>query len=348
MSKPELTITDLLIALPGKEEEVLQKLLAVTEGERRVGPDFGMTRFDLHRDRSNPSQFLLYENWTTKTGFEEYHRAHRPPELSSFLEEAKDLLTEAPEEVSHQWEMVSSPDENAAAIAAKRFLDALTESDTGAISRMWTDDAVLEFPFAPEGFPTRIESQAAIDPYFRDALSVVNPIDYPNRVITPLTDPNACIIEFGSKLTIGEDPTVHENSYITIVRTREGKIAHFKEHYDSLKRAAGFPSSAEMAQSPASRVPYVVKVSLRAREGESVALAGRMKEIAQRASRDLGCQFYRVFQSRSDACAFSIFEAWNREVDFKTHMAADWVSEANKTIAPYLDGEISSDSLTEL
>lgn len=340
MATPELTITDLLTALPGKEDEVCQKLLAVTDGERRVGPDFGMTRFDLHRNKADPSQFLLYEIWATQAGFEDYHRAHRPPELSSFLQEAKDLLTEAPEDVSQQWEMISRPADNQAAIVANAFLDALAESDADAISKLWTEDAVLEFPFAPSGFPQSVEGHAAIDDYFRTALAAVTPIAYPDRVVTPLADPNACVIEFGSELTVGDNPTVWDNKYITIVRTRGGKIAHFKEHYDSVKRVEGFPSADEMTGG-GDAPGHAVTVGLTARAGAADQLASLMGEVSRRAAKDDGNRFYRVFQSADDPSVLTIFEAWDSEADFQAHMAADWVAEANAKITPLLDGDIA-------
>ncbi|MEM1381821.1 MAG: antibiotic biosynthesis monooxygenase [Pseudomonadota bacterium] len=346
MATPELIITDLLEALPGKEEEVRQKLLAVTDGERRVGPDFGMIRFDLHRNKANPSQFLLYEIWTTKDGFEEYHRAHRPPELSSFLEEAGSLLTEAPEDVSQQWALISPPENNQAAIAANAFLDALANSDADAIAQMWTEDAVLEFPFAPRGFPKSVEGRPTIEKYFRDALGAVTPIGYPGRVVTPLADPNACVIEFGSELTVGDDPTVQKNSYITIVRVRDGKIAHFKEHYDSVKRMEGFPSESEASgdATPA----HTVTVNLKARNGTADDLAALMREVAARAAKDPGNQYYRVFRAHDDSATFTIFEAWDREADFNAHMAADWVAEANAKLAPLIEGEVTSAIHSEL
>lgn len=346
MSKPGLVITDVLNAVPGKEDEVHQKLLAVTAGERRVGPEFGLTRFDLHRNKANPLQFLLYETWVTKEGFDEYHRAHRPPELTSFLEEASELLTEAPEDVSQQWEMSSAPAENRAAIIATAFLEALAISDADAIAEMWTDDAILEFPFAPEGFPEKVDGGPAIEKYFRDALEVVKPIAYPNQVVTPLADADACVIEFDSQLTVGDDPTVQENSYITIVRVRDGKIVLFKEHYDSLKRVAGFPSEDEVAGE--ARSAHTVTVNLKARGGSADKLAALMSEVAIRAAKDPGNQYYRVFCAHDDPAAFTIFEAWESEADFNAHMTATWVAEVNAKIADLVDGEIASASYTEL
>ena len=348
MTHPELIVTDLLTARRGKEDEVRRKLLAVTDGERRVGPDFGMKRFDLHQNRANPSEFLLYEIWTTKQGFDAYHRANRPPELSAFLEEASDLLTEAPEDVSQQWAMISAPADNQAAIVANAFLDALAKSDADAIAELWTDDAVLEFPFAPAGFPQSVEGHAAIDQYFRTALATVTPIAYPGRVVTPLADPSACVIEFGSELTVGDDPTVRENKYITIVRTRGGKIAHFKEHYDSVKRVEGFPSAAAMDGDGAEAPGHAVMVNLRARPDAADTLADLMRDVSVRAAKDPGCRYYRVFRGYDDPAAFTIVEAWDQEADFNAHMAADWVAEINAQIASLVDGDLVSRAHAEL
>lgn len=237
--------------------------------------------------------------------------------------------------------------ENRAAVAATVFLDALALSDADAIAEMWTEDAVLEFPFAPEGFPQQVAGGAAIEKYFRDALGAVTPIAYPNRVVTPLADPDACVIEFDSQLTVGDDPTVRENSYITIVRVRDGKIVHFKEHYDSVKRVEGFPSASTIAGEEA-QPPHTVMVRLRAQAGAGRDLANLMAEVSARAIQDPGCRFYRVLQSSADDSAFTIFEAWDTKPDFDAHLATAWVAEVNKRMQPLIEGSIESQVYTEL
>ena len=237
--------------------------------------------------------------------------------------------------------------ENRAATAAVRFLDALALSDADAIGALWTEDAVLEFPFAPDGFPRRVEGRLAIDTYFRTALAAVTPIAYPNRVVTPLADPDACVIEFDSQLTVGDDPTVRENSYITIVHARHGKIAHFKEHYDSVKRVQGFPAAAAMA-GDAAATPHTVLVRLSARTGAAKTLAALMTDIATRAAKDRGCRFYRVLRSTDGGHAFTIFEAWDSRADFDAHLAQDWVADANARLQPLLNGRADVQPCTEL
>ena len=174
----------------------------------------------------------------------------------------------------------------------------------------------------------------------------MTPIAYPNRAVTPLADPNACVIEFDSQLTVGDDPTVQENSYITIVRVRDGKIILFKEHYDSVKRVAGFPSADDIAGDVASA--HTVSVSLRAREGAADDLAALMAEVRVRAAKDDGCRFYRVFRDQADPAQFVVFEAWDTEGAFAAHMAADWVAEVNRKIAQISEGKTTALSLVEI
>lgn len=241
----------------------------------------------------------------------------------------------------------SAPKTNPAGRIAASFLDSLAASDADAIAEMWTDDAVLEFPFAPEGFPPSVEGQPAIEKYFRDALAVVTPIDYPDQVVTPLADPDACLIEFGSRLTVGDNPTVFENKYITIVRVRDGKIAHFKEHYDSVKRLAGFPSGEGMAGSKTAARHSVV-VHLSARQDAADRLADLLAEGSARAAKDPGCVFYRVLRSSDDGSRFVIFEAWDSKADFGVHLASGWVVDINQRMQPLLDGAIDAHAYREL
>ncbi len=48
-----------------------------------------------------------------------------------------------------------------------RSLDAFHRADVDTFMAMYADDAVHEFPFAPEGMPMRVEGRAAIEAWMR-------------------------------------------------------------------------------------------------------------------------------------------------------------------------------------
>ena len=52
-------------------------------------------------------------------------------------------------------------------------LEALREGDVNGFVRMYDDDAIHEFPFAPEGRPERLEGKAAIADYMKNLPALV-------------------------------------------------------------------------------------------------------------------------------------------------------------------------------
>ncbi|MGO8993774.1 MAG: nuclear transport factor 2 family protein [Polyangiaceae bacterium] len=52
-------------------------------------------------------------------------------------------------------------------------LEALREGDVDGFVRMYDDDAIHEFPFAPEGRPERLEGKAAIADYMKNLPALV-------------------------------------------------------------------------------------------------------------------------------------------------------------------------------
>jgi len=88
-------------AKPGKEEATRQALLAL------VGPtraEEGCLSYDLHQSTADRTQFIFYENWTSRELLEKHRgSAH----IAAFRARVSELLTQPPD--IQIWEMVSSP-----------------------------------------------------------------------------------------------------------------------------------------------------------------------------------------------------------------------------------------------
>ncbi len=73
-------------------------------------------------------------------------------------------------------------------------LDALKEGDVEPWSEMFCDDGVMEFPYAPPGFPAVLDGKAAIAAYIRN---------YPDNIVIKRIDrgsvypiPHGMVVEF--------------------------------------------------------------------------------------------------------------------------------------------------------
>lgn len=101
MAKKKVTVVARCRAKPGKEAEVRKELLALVPPTRS---EAGCLNYDLHVSADDPSQLLLYENWTSK-GDLDRHLAM--PYLERFKTLASELLV-GPIDIA-LFEMVTEP-----------------------------------------------------------------------------------------------------------------------------------------------------------------------------------------------------------------------------------------------
>lgn len=109
-------------------------------------------------------------------------------------------------------------------------------SDFDSFANMFAVDAVMEVPFAPEGFPRRMEGRDAIrrtlGPFWEAAkkrgrrMLGVEP-----SAIHESRDPEVVIVEFDVLSELDGEPL--RMSYVHILRARAGQIVSLRDHMDS-------------------------------------------------------------------------------------------------------------------
>lgn len=107
--------------------------------------------------------------------------------------------------------------------AAKSFVD------------LMSDDFVMEFPYARPGVPTRVDGRAAVLAHLVKVGGDVSVDSASNLVVHETTDPEVVILEFdghGRAVKTGEP---YEQRYISVIRTRGGKITHFKDYWNPIQ-----------------------------------------------------------------------------------------------------------------
>lgn len=106
---------------------------------------------------------------------------------------------------------------------------------------LFADDAVVEFPYAPQlGLPERLEGREAIRQYFAET-----PKHFRGLVFTKVqryltTDPEVALAEAHGSATIAVTGNPYEQDYVMMVKTREGKISLYREYWNPLPGLKAF------------------------------------------------------------------------------------------------------------
>ena len=100
---------------------------------------------------------------------------------------------------------------------------------------MMSDDFVMEFPYARAGMPTRVEGRAAVLTHLMKVGGDVSVDSASGLVVHDTTDPEVVILEFdghGRAVKTGEP---YEQRYISVIRTRSGRIVHYKDYWNPIQ-----------------------------------------------------------------------------------------------------------------
>ena len=128
-----------------------------------------------------------------------------------------------------------------AADLLRQSLDTFLAKDMKAWSLLCADDVVAEFPFAPEGSPTRLQGREALYGYLRNYPSVIDVHSIPHLRIYSTDNPNVAIAEWSSSGEVLTNGNAYEMRYATFVTFRDWLIVSYREYWDPLafKQAMG-------------------------------------------------------------------------------------------------------------
>jgi ketosteroid isomerase-like protein len=115
-----------------------------------------------------------------------------------------------------------------------RALQLLLDKDMIGFAGLWAVDGVLEFPFAPPGFPTRVEGRAAIEDHLRDYPEMLDIQGFPKQVVHSTTDPDVLVAEFDAEGVVVATGKPYRFSYIAVITTRDGEIVSYRDYWNPL------------------------------------------------------------------------------------------------------------------
>lgn len=117
----------------------------------------------------------------------------------------------------------------------KDHLDLLSSGRTAEWAELFTEDGVLEHPYAPdaEGYEKKIAGRENLAEYIK-VFPATFDIEFVNLRFHETIDPTLVIAEFNSvgKLVPTGEPI--EQTYISVVETRDGKISRYVDYWNPL------------------------------------------------------------------------------------------------------------------
>jgi ketosteroid isomerase-like protein len=99
---------------------------------------------------------------------------------------------------------------------------------------LWADDGVLEFPFAPAGRRGRYVGKTDILAYMKPLAGRMAGIELDYFRVHPMLDPATSCLEMGVKGRIQGTGAPYHQKYISIVATKGGKVALYREYWNPI------------------------------------------------------------------------------------------------------------------
>ena len=113
-------------------------------------------------------------------------------------------------------------------------LDRFLAKDMKGWSELCDENVDAEFPFAPQGSPSRIEGRAALYEYLRGYPGFIDIHEIPRLKIYPTDDTNVAIAEWSVSGTVVGNGNPYVMSYATFVTSRDGLIVNYREYWNPM------------------------------------------------------------------------------------------------------------------
>ncbi|WP_433518892.1 nuclear transport factor 2 family protein [Nonomuraea sp. CA-143628] len=128
----------------------------------------------------------------------------------------------------------------------KHALKLLVSKDMSAFAGLWAETGAMEFPFAPPGYPQRLEGRAAIQEYLRGYPDILDIREITEQVVHQSVDPEVVIAEFTAAGIVVATGRPYSLRYIAVITVRDGEIQHYRDYWNPLAAAEVMGNSDEL------------------------------------------------------------------------------------------------------
>ncbi|MEV6563134.1 nuclear transport factor 2 family protein [Streptomyces kronopolitis] len=124
----------------------------------------------------------------------------------------------------------------------------LLDKDIEGWVALCDENAVFEFPFAPEGYPKRLEGRAAVAAYLRDYPDHIDLHAFPYVEIHRTGRPDTIVVEMRATGRIVASGAPYAMDYVVVMTAADGRITRYRDYWNPL----GVPASMDAAKTRAS------------------------------------------------------------------------------------------------
>lgn len=115
-----------------------------------------------------------------------------------------------------------------------RAMKLLLAKDMAGFVALFADDAVLEFPFAPPGQPSRVTGHAEIHDYLINYPDLLDVHEIRDVVVHETGDPEVIVVEFVASGLVVATGRPYELRYIAVLTIRDGHLVHYRDYWNPL------------------------------------------------------------------------------------------------------------------
>jgi uncharacterized protein len=127
---------------------------------------------------------------------------------------------------------------------------ALIVKDIQAWVNLFTEDAVIEFPYASAlGTAERLEGKSAIYNYMKDVPTQMQNLIFTNVRKCPTSNPNILWAEVHGSAAIVATGRHYQQDYVMRLETKDGKIVHYREYWNPIPALEAWGNTLSLRQS---------------------------------------------------------------------------------------------------
>ncbi|MEV4579646.1 nuclear transport factor 2 family protein [Nonomuraea jabiensis] len=116
-------------------------------------------------------------------------------------------------------------------------LDLLLAKDMRAFAGLWAEAGVIEFPFAPPGYPERVEGRTAVQKYLRDYPDLLDVREITEKVVHQSVDSEVVIVEFEAAGLVVATGKPYRMRYVAVITVRDGEIQRYRDYWNPMAAA---------------------------------------------------------------------------------------------------------------